>query len=65
MVRIKSNKRWAHKMKLVTYYEFIAVIKDVRVRVIVRREDGGEPHFWRMDIIFEKRLLHNGNPSED
>ena len=71
MVRIKGKGKWKHKMKGVEYYEFVAVIKDVRVRVIVKQVDGGELHFWsiipfwKMDIISEKRLVHNGNPSED
>ncbi len=69
MVMVK-NKKWGTIMKSVNYYEFVAVVKDVRVRVIIKNVDGGEPHFWsiipfwRMNIL-GKRIIHNGNPSED
>ncbi len=72
MVRIKEGKKkWNHIMKLVEYFEFIAVINEFRVRVIVKKVDGGALHFWsiipfwKMDPISEKRIMHNGNPSED
>jgi len=71
MIRVKNKQRWTHEMKSVEYFEFIAVIKTIRVRVIIKKEDGGEPFFWsiipfwKMDIINEKRLIYNGKPSED
>lgn len=40
---IKVNKRREKQMKLVTYYEFVAVLKGTRVKVIVKRVGGGEP----------------------
>lgn len=49
----------------------IAVLNDIRVRIIVKKEEKGMPYFWsiipfwKMDIMSEKRLLHNGNPMED
>lgn len=33
-------------MKDVTYYEFIAVLNSVRVKVIVKEVAGREKHFW-------------------
>ncbi|MFH1946827.1 MAG: hypothetical protein ABIJ23_01560 [Candidatus Magasanikbacteria bacterium] len=69
MVKEKS-KRWSHKMKSVNYFEFVAVVGDVRVRVIIKKVEGGELHFWsiipfwKMDI-YGKRLIHSGNPGED
>lgn len=69
MVSVKRTE-WNHEMKSVNYFEFVAVIGDVRVRVIIKKIEGGEPHFWsiipfwKMDIN-KKRLIHNGNPSED
>lgn len=71
MIRTKDKKKWTHEMKSVEYFEFIAVIKDVRVRIIVKKEENGIHYFWsiipfwKMDIVTEKRLLHNGNPGED
>jgi len=69
MVRVKKIK-WAHVMKRVTYFEFIAVINDYRVRVIIKKVYGGESHFWsiipfwRTDML-GKRLIYSGNPGED
>ena len=69
MVKVKRGK-WTHEMKVVNYFEFVAIVGDVRVRVIVKKIEGGELHFWsiipfwKMDIN-GKRLVHNGNPSED
>lgn len=69
MVKVKRGK-WTYEMQAVNYFEFVAIIGDVRVRVIVKKVAGGELHFWsiipfwKMDIN-NKRLIHNGNPSED
>jgi len=69
MVNVKSGK-WKYLMKSVNYFEFVAVLKEVRVRIIVRKVGSGEPDFWsiipfwRMDK-FGNRLIHSGNPSED
>jgi hypothetical protein len=47
--RIRRNKKWERVMRLVTYYEFIAVIEShgskVRVKVVVKQVDGSEKHF--------------------
>ena len=43
LVNVKRNK-WTHEMQSVAYYEFIAVIQDVRVRVIIKQIKGGDPH---------------------
>jgi len=69
MVGSKKGK-WTKIMKQVEYFEFIAVIKEVRVRVIVKKVDKGEPHFWSIipfwrTNVLGKRVVHNGNPSED
>ena len=52
-------------MKEVTFYEFIAVLDDVRVKVIVKEVQGGEKHFWSVipcwgiDKTNSKRVLHS------
>ena len=64
----KINSRWEQVMKDVTYYEFIAVLKNVRVKVIIKEVLGGEKHFWSVipfwgiDKVTSKRILHSGNP---
>jgi len=67
----KTNNRWEHVLKDVTYYEFIAVLENVRVKVIVKEVLGGEKHFWsvipfwRIDKIAHKRILHSGDLEHD
>lgn len=67
----KTNSRWEHVLKDVTYYEFIAVLESVRVKVIVKEVLGGEKHFWSVipfwgiDKEAHKRILYSGNPEND
>lgn len=69
--RKKINNRWEKILTPVFYYEFVAILEGIRVRVIVRNVEGGEKHFWsiipfwKMNKENGKRLLHYGKPSED
>ena len=69
--REKTNSRWETVMRTVTYYEFVAVVKDVRVRVIAKQVESGPLYFWsiipfwKMDKVTGKRLLHSGKPEFD
>lgn len=65
------NSQWKHAMKEVIFYEFIAVLNNVRVKVIVKEILGGEKHFWSIipywgiDKVNCKRILHTGDPEQD
>ena len=67
----KMNSRWERVMKDVTYYEFIAVIDTIRIKVIIKQVFGGEKHFWSVipfwgiDKVTSKRILHSGNLEND
>ena len=67
----KTNSRWEQTMKDVTYYEFIAVINNVRIKIIIKEVLGGEKHFWSVipfwgiDKETSKRILHSGNLEND
>jgi len=67
----KTNNRWERVIKNVVYYEFIAVLDSVRVKVIVKEVEGGEKHFWSIipfwgiDKNTSKRILHSGDPEHD
>lgn len=67
----KTNSRWEHVVREVVYYEFIAVLENVRIKVIVKEVLGGEKHFWSVipfwgiDKMAHKRILHSGNPEND
>lgn len=69
--RRKINSRWEKKLLRVSYYEFIAVMENIRVKVIVKYVEGGEKFFWsiipfwRVNGEAGKRILHNGNMEED
>ena len=68
-VRRRRNSRWEKVLTPVTYYEFVAVLDSVRVRVIVRKLQGGEPHFWSIIPFWKQsgneRLVHSGRPETD
>ncbi len=68
---VKTNSRWERVMKSVSYFEFIALIKRDRCKVIVKRIGGG-PYlfwsivpFWGMDENTKTRLFFDGTPEED
>jgi len=67
----KTNSRWEYVVKNVVFYEFVAVIENVRVKVIVKEAEGGRKHFWSVipfwgiDKITSKRILHSGDPEHD
>lgn len=67
----KTNNRWERVMKNVTFYEFIAVLDNVRVKVIAKQVESGEKYFWSVipywgiDKENRRRILHSGNPERD
>lgn len=53
-----------------TYFEFIAILDNVRVRVIVKQIHGGQLNFWSIIPYWGggaqgHRTHHFGNPEED
>ena len=72
MEKRKIRGKWQTVMCHVTYYEFIAVMKEkTRVRVIVKQVDDGPKYFWsiipfwKMDKFTGGKLVHNGKPEHD
>jgi len=69
--RVRTNNRTETILKPVTYYEFIAVMKRNRVRIIVKQIDGGQKYFWSIVPFWGMkeetitRILHDGTPEED
>lgn len=66
-----TNNQWKNTMKDVLFYEFIAVLNNVRVKVIVKEVLGGGKYFWsiipywRIDKANSKRILYTGDPEQD
>jgi hypothetical protein len=69
--RVRVHNRTDNVLKLVNYYEFIAVIKRNRVRIIIKQIDEGQKFFWSiipfwgMNKDTMNRILHDGVPEED
>lgn len=69
--REKTHSRWEYVMRSAIYYEFVAVIKDVRVRVILKQVEDGPKYFWsiipfwKMNKITGARIMHSGRPDVD
>ncbi len=75
-VRQKINSRWEKRLKAVTYYVFIAVIRDhnVRLKVIVKEIEGGIRFFhslypsWKVTTDgngHSRKVFYSGNPEDD
>jgi len=69
--RIRIHSRTDTILKSVSHYEFIAVLENVRVKVIVKQIDDGQKFFWSVipfwgiDKNNSKRILHSGDPERD
>lgn len=69
--RIRVHSRTESILKEVTFYEFVAVLEKVRVKVIVKRIENGSPVFWSIiphwgvDKNTSKKKLYSGYPEED
>ena len=76
MVRQKINSRWEERLKKVRYFVFISLYPDagVRLKVIVKHVEGGEPYFWSVYPSWKidrkqngqnKKIFYKGNLEED
>lgn len=70
--RIQTNSRWEEKAIEVNYYGFVAIIKEIRIKVIVKEVAGGEKYFWSIipcwkqnKEILNKKILHEGDLEND
>lgn len=69
--REKTNSRWEEVMRSVTYYEFVSVVNEVRVRIIVKQVEDGQKYFWsiipfwKSDPTNNVRKVHSGKPETD
>lgn len=71
----KKDGKWEQRLKLTTYYEFIAVLEShgskVRVKIIVKQIAGGEKFFlsiipfWGTDKNTGERVIYSGNLEND
>jgi len=58
-------------LKQVVYYEFIAILENIRVKVIIKEVGDEKKYFWSIipfwgiDTVAKKRILHGGDPEND
>ena len=65
------NSRWENRMIQVTYYGFVAIIDDTRVKIIIKQIEGGNKFFWSIIPFWKikkdslgsknKKILHEGH----
>ncbi len=74
LVRQKINSRWERRMKNVQYHIFVAIIKSMRLKIVVKEIEGGNKFFyslypsWRIEEHTngnKKKVFYSGNPEED
>lgn len=73
--RIKNVGKWQNAIKLVVYYGFVAIIKKVKIKIIVKQVENNQPYFWsvipfwknRQDELCQKikKVFHEGDPEND
>ena len=69
--RVRMHSRTDTILKPVVYYEFIAILNRIRIKIVVKQIDGGEKFFWSIIPFWgvnketKKRKMHGGNPEED
>lgn len=72
MERIQINSRWEEQAIVVSYYGFIAIIDEIRIKIIIKETKGGEKYFWSIipcwkqdKSILNKKVLHEGDLEND
>lgn len=73
-VRQKINSRWEKRLKTVYYHVFIAIVKKIRLKIIIKEIEGSNkifyslyPSWWIIKGIAgeEKKKFYSGNLEED
>lgn len=72
MERIQINSRWEERAVKVSYYGFVAIIDEIRIKIIVKETKGGEKYFWSIipcwkqdKSVLNKKILHEGDLEKD
>lgn len=69
--RVRVHSRTDTILKDVSYYEFIAVVDNVRIKIVVKQIEDKQRFFWSIIPFWginketKKRKIHGGNPEED
>ncbi len=73
--RIKIKNKWEKVYKPVTYYAFIAILKKVKVKIIIKKIEDDKAFFWsiipfwknKKDPLYKKtkKVFHDGDLEND
>lgn len=70
--RVHVNSRWENRAVKVFYYGFVAIIDEIRIKVIIKEVQGGEKYFWSIipcwkqdKSALNKKILREGNLEMD
>lgn len=61
LIRQNINSGWQKRTKITRYYVFVAIIKDVRLKVIIKEIDGGVKFFYSLYPSWKVVKNYNGN----
>ena len=68
--RQKINSRWERRMITVKYYAFVAILNNIRLKIIIKEIDRGRKIFWSLCPHWRqkrnsdgknKKILHEGD----
>lgn len=68
---MRSNSRNEMVLKSLSYYEFIAIVRDVRIRIVIKQIENGPKYFWsiipfwKLDRETKIRKMSYGDPEVD
>ncbi|MCF7835916.1 MAG: hypothetical protein K9M15_02225 [Candidatus Marinimicrobia bacterium] len=68
---VRTNSRSEYKMVDAEYFEFVAILKNIRVKVVVKQIGNSPKYFWSIIPFWKisknknKKKMHSGNPEED
>jgi len=59
-IEVKNRKKRQKIMKNIQFYGFIAIIRNFKLKVIVRQVEKGKKHFWSVIPNWKTRRTKNG-----
>lgn len=68
---VRSNARNEMVLQSIIYYEFVAIVRGYRLRVVVKEVEGGPKYFWSVIPFWKlnkekwERKMCYGNPESD
>jgi hypothetical protein len=73
--RVKSTGEWQMLMKPVRYFAFVAIVKRIKIKIVIKKVDNGEPYFWSVIPFWKtqkdemlqatKKVFHEGDLEKD